>query len=162
MRIHWHGSRTVVCGDFLVFLPNVFQVTVDERFLLPACRHNQYSLGLFSWTTITNEEDWPVNTHTHKTLAHGRSLFATGFKEHAWRNKQRPHEYIVGYFLWYFWRGGTYYFYNFIFKKKRDTGWTLLSQNNPLLFMFSLDVLSERVTFYFLFWLMSKMKRKGS
>lgn len=132
----------------------VKQVTVDERFLLPARRRNQYSRSLFSWSTITNKEDLKNKQHAYtKTFAHGCSLFATGWPASKNMHGGTNRDHKITLFL-FFWRGAhiilLFYFQNL----KWDTGWTLLSQNNPLLFMFSISFCSKGLLKTFSSWLM--------
>lgn len=138
------------------------QVTVEERFLLPARRHNQYSRSLFSWTTITLKEDWRINdTHTHKLLHMGAaSLPLVDWLQRTCMAEQTETTWLLCWVFFYFLeKRGTYYFtiLLFYFKDlKWDTGWTLLSQNNPLLFMFSVSFCLKGLLETFSYWLMFK------
>lgn len=71
-------------------------------------------------------------------------------------------DHIITLMLGVFFGGGAHILLFYFQNLKWDTGWTLLSQNNPLLFMFSISFCSKGLLKTFSSWLMIKKERNIS
>lgn len=136
---------------------SLFSCEISDHvwFLLPACRHNQYSLNLSTLSSCSRIRGWKrekINPHVISDMSKQPRLHRLPvFGELAWQDEQNLHRVFpfvsLTLLVFFFFSFSSSFekqkplkeFFNYFFIStclKWDTGWTLVSQNNEILFLF--------------------------